>query len=347
MLKCGTTIAEIAAEAGVSKSAVSYVLNGRAKRISADTSKRIREVAKRLDYQPNALVRAIQTKRSHLIGVQWNMLNASISFFGEVMMGMQTVARERGYDVLMAQTGPSPEDSERQIRRFRELRVDGMLIAPCPESAACYASVQEAGLPLVFVNNRVAGSAIPYVQSDDVLGAKLAVRHLIGLGHRRIVTFTNGEKGNFPMWERAEGYRAALREARIPVAPDLIVNAGHESAAEVREAVRSLLARTMVSAFFLSTDLAAIAAMEALREAGKRVPEDVAVVGYANLSEGAHVNPSLTTVDQKTAEMGRLAMTVLIDRIEHPERRHALRNVTTPELVVRASSGTGRQRDTN
>lgn len=334
------TIAQIAREAGVSTASVSYVLNGRPNRLTPATRDRILQIARRYDYQPNALVRAIQKKRTHTIAVLLNLLNSSISFFGEIVVAIQTESRERGYQVLLGQTGPLQDDTEKQVRIYREMRVDGLMMAPNPAAASYYAGLKKAGLPLVFVDGRIPDIGIPYVHSDDVLGAKLAVRHLIGLGHRRIATFAAMESDRVsPIRDRFQGYQEALSEAGRPFDTTLVESVGTAADTEVRHAVLTLLARTSFTALFVATDTQAIIAMETLKDAGKRVPEDVAVIGYANMREGAHVSPRLTSVDQKTEEIGRRAATVLFDLIEYPARKPPLDIMTTPELVIRESCG--------
>lgn len=331
------TVTEIGREAGVSAASVSYVLNGQLHRVSAATRDRILEIARRHDYQPNGLIRAIKAKRTESIGVL--LTDLCVTFFGEVLSAVEIAAEKRGYQVLVGQTHSSQDRVEKQIRLLRQKRVDGIMV--CPSSVPeYYASLKKSGLPLVFVNSGLPGLDVPCVRSDDVLGAKLAVRHLIGLGHRRIAGFGWDAKYRAPTGDyRMAGYEEALREASLPLDPALIEDTGAGTFDDVRAAVRTLLARTSFSALFASTDGSAIAAMEELEAAGKSIPGDVAVIGYGNLAEGAHTRPRLSSVDQKTQAIGQRAVTLLIDLIEHPERKPPLESLTTPELVIRESCG--------
>ncbi|MDD5705066.1 MAG: LacI family DNA-binding transcriptional regulator [Kiritimatiellae bacterium] len=335
------TLSEIGRKAGVSAAAVSYVLAGQTHRVGAATRERILEIARRHDYQPNALVRAIKTKRTESIGVL--LTDFRITFFGEILSAVEVAAEKRGYQVLVGQTHSSHARVEKQVRLLRQKRVDGLLVCPNP-FPEYYAGLKDSGLPLVFVDGSVPGVEIPCVRSDDLLGAKLAVRHLIGLGHRRIAAFAWSSQQRGPVGDaRTAGYEQALREVNLPVDPTLIEETGGGAPDDNRAAIHALLARTKFTALFANNDMAAIAAMEALEVAGKRVPEDVAVIGFANLEEGAHVRPRLSSVDQKTTEIGERAATLLIDLIEHPERKPPVENLTTPELVVRESCGARKQ----
>lgn len=333
------TIESIARELGVSRSAVSHVLNGRGHKVSPETRQRVLDLARRYDYQPNALVRAIQTKRSHSIAVLVPEL--WVSFFSSVVSAIEVAAEERGYQVLVGQTHSSHERAEKQIRLLRQKRVDGLIVSPHPGAMAFYSQLKAAGFPMVFVDSRVPGSGIPCVHSDDVLGATLAVRHLIGLGHTRIATFrVPADQQSLPYGDRLTGYTAALSEAALPLDSGWVAEASNPLS--VHAAASALLPRG-VTALFTPNDLMALYAMEAIKAAGRRVPQDLAVMGYANLSEGAYYTPRLSTVDQKTEDIGRRAAMVLIDRIEQPELTPPMESLTVPELVIRESCGAGRQ----
>ncbi|MDD5706235.1 MAG: substrate-binding domain-containing protein [Kiritimatiellae bacterium] len=282
-------------------------------------------------------MRAIQNKRTHVIGVLVNSLR--ISFFSELVAVIEKTVEERGYQVLIGQTYSRHERVEKQISLFRQQRVDGVLVTPNPVPAY-YARLRAAGLPLVFVSQAVQGVDIPAVISDDVLGAKLAVKHLIEMGHRRIAAFAWAARFRESVPDRyLDGYLEALREAAIPVDRALIEEDSAAEPKQVRTALRKIMKRTAFTALFAQNDLVAMAAIEELKTAGKRVPQDVAVVGYANLAEGAHFTPRLTSVDQKVEEMGRMAAMTLIGQIEHPEQACPIVRSIEPALIIRESCG--------
>ena len=328
------TLADIARELGVSKMTVSRAINNQPL-INAETRARVLEVARRLNYQPNQHARALATNRSHLIGVV--VPDLMHSYFAEIYRGVEAVARPLGYRNLICNTD---EDAAKELDETEALlpRTDGLIVASSlpPGKVGFYKRIIKEGAKVVLIDRRLKGLNCPVVTTDDVQVGMLATEHLIGLGHRRIGhlrgTSASTSEGRF------EGYRRALEKHRLPPDDALVRDCGF-SERDGYEATRLWLAEGDVpGAIFAGNDPAAIGAMQALEEAGRRVGRDVAVVGGGNIHYGDMLRVPLTTVSWSRSEMGQQAARLLLQLIEGeaPDKKQI---VLPPELVVRSSSG--------
>lgn len=329
------TIVDVAQRAGVSKSLVSLVLRG-SPNVSDEKRQRVLDVAARLGYRPNAVARSLVQRRTSLLGVLLSDLHNP--FFAEVIDGIQAEAATHGYRTILG-TGDRVELSEaRALETMLELRAEGLILAsPVLPMRTIAAASRE--LPTVLVARRSRGASVDSVANDDVAGAALAVAHLASLGHARIAHIDGGEGAGAP--QRRRGYERAMRKhglgAHVRVASGSYTEDGG------RRGVTELLAGEPPTAIFAANDLAAIGTLSALAERGIRVPEDVSVVGYDNTALAGVRHIHLTTVDQPRPEMGRTAVTLLLERLEAGRRtgRHVL---MPPSLVVRGSSAPPPQR---
>ena len=330
------TLADIARELGVSKMTVSRAINNHPL-INAETRTRVLEVARRLNYQPNQHARALATNRSHLIGVV--VPDLMHSYFAEIYRGVEAVARPLGYRNLICNTD---EDAAKELDETEALlpRTDGLIVASSlpPAKIGFYKRIVKEGAKVVFIDRRLKGLNCPVVTTDDVQVGMLATEHLISLGHRRIGhlrgTSASTSEGRF------EGYRRALEKHRLPLDDALVRDCGF-SERDGYEATRLWLAEgPLPGAVFAVNDPAAIGAMQALEEAGRRVGRDVAVVGSGNIHYGDMLRVPLTTVSWSRSEMGQQAARLLLQLIEGeaPGKRQV---VLPPELIVRSSTGAG------
>ncbi|HET9334067.1 MAG TPA: LacI family DNA-binding transcriptional regulator [Gemmatimonadota bacterium] len=329
------TIIDVARGAGVSKSLVSLVMRG-ASNVSDEKRQRVMTVAAQLGYRPNAVARSLVQRRTSLLGVLLSDLHNP--FFAEVIDGIQAEAAAYGYRTILG-TGDRVELTEaRALETMLELRAEGLILAsPVLPMRTIAAASRE--LPTVLVARRSRVATVDSVTNDDVAGAALAVAHLAALGHERIAHIDGGEGAGAP--ERRRGYERAMRKhgfgARVRIVPGNYTEDGG------RRGVSELLSGEMPTAIFAANDLAAIGTLSALAERDVRVPEDVSVVGYDNTALAAVRLIHLTTVDQPRPEMGRAAVTLLLERLEGGRR--TIRNVLMPpSLVVRGSTAAPRPR---
>lgn len=334
------TIIDVAKRAGVSKSLVSLVMRG-SPNVSDEKRQRVLGVAADLGYRPNAVARSLVRQRTNLLGVLLSDLHNP--FFAEVIDGIQAEAAERGYRTIIG-TGDRVELSEsRALDTMLELRTEGLILASpiLPMRRIAEASRE---VPTVLVARGSRSSSVDSVANDDTAGAALAVEHLASLGHRRIAHIDGGDGAGAR--ERRRGYERAMD--RHGLAGEARVVAGSYTEEGGWQGVRALLSRGRApTAVFAANDLAAIGTLSALAEQGIRVPEDVSVVGYDNTALAAVHHIHLTTVDQPRPEMGRTAVSLILERLDG--KRAAARHVLMPpSLVVRGTtappSSSGRKR---
>jgi DNA-binding LacI/PurR family transcriptional regulator len=312
------TMRDVARRTGVSIQTVSAVLNGKPG-IGAATTAQVRSAIAELGYQPNLLASSLRSRRSTTIGLL--LPNVANPYFAEQARGVEDVAQARGYSVMLCNTDGDPAKERTYVRLLKQYQAAGVIGGPREESA-----------PLLW-------AASPKV--DDRRGGYVATAHLLDLGHRRIACITGPLLPQSPGEQRLLGYRAALGDWSVAVDERLIVEGAFDFASG-RRAVEVWLQRGPApSAIFAHNDPMAIGAMAALKRAGLRIPEDVAVLGYDGTEIAALYDPPLTTVAQPTYELGAYAMTVLADCIEGNAAAPADPAVPDCALIVRRSTVAG------
>ncbi|HKP17753.1 MAG TPA: substrate-binding domain-containing protein [Gaiellaceae bacterium] len=259
-------------------------------------------------------------------------------FFQEVLVGLKHGVGELGYDLLLFATEqPDGRRPDPYLRRARQHRVDGIVLMGLEPRDPEVQKIVDSPIPVMGVDLDITGNRTSFVSSDNVGGARLAVRHLHSLGHTRIATIS-GPLRTKPGADRSLGYRAEMRALGLDAPAEHEVE-GDFYTESGEEAMRSLLSpRERPTAVFAASDLMALGAIKAAQAAKLRVPEDIAVVGFDDIQLAEHVSPSLTTIRQDKVGIGLAAGKALVEQIENP-------NVTPPvltlpvELVVRASCG--------
>lgn len=326
---------DVARLAGVSHQTVSRVLNDHPS-VSQATRQRVLEAVRQLDYRPNAMARGLAGRRSRIVGV----VSFDTLLYGPAatLLGVERAARAAGYGVSIA----TVERIDRQAvvsatGALAEQSVAGVVVIAPQTAAAAALGSMPAGMPAVAVEADTDG-AIPTVSVNQFAGARMAVEHLLRLGHRTVWQLS-GPRDWLETRGRIEGWRAALADAGAP-APQLMT--GDWSARSGYAAGIRLAARTDVTAVFAANDQMALGMMSALHERGIRVPEDVSIVGFDDIPEAEFLSPPLTTVRQDFDEVGRRCMAALLRRIEAdlpdgPDRPPADPTVA-PSLIVRHST---------
>ncbi len=327
------TIKEVAKLAGTSPAAVSATLSGRASniRVGAATKERIYAAAAQLGYLSNPVARSLATGKTKVVGVMLPYVEAFADhdpFCAQVTNGIiHEVIRDQ-YNVMLY-TGGGVEGGSMAASAV-DSRVDGLVLVLPPRDCAVFAKCEARHIPYVSVVRAPAPGSYS-VNSDDHEGGLLATRHLIGLGHRRIAHLVGSDEISTSP-ERLNGYRQALAEAGLELDPKLVVPAGFDwrRGYMATKILLELPRAEQPTAIFAANDLCAEGAIRALREAGRTVPEDVAVVGYDDTWFASMTHPALTTVRMPIAEMGALAVRMLVDLVEG-------RPVDTPHPVLPVS----------
>ena len=335
-------IREVAKESGVSVSTVSRVFNGY-EDVSPATRERVLAVALKLDYAPSAAARTLVNRRSEMIGV---VLFTGVEhpdihhpFFQEVLVGLKHGIGELGYDLLLFATEQSTSAGKPHsyTRRARQHRVDGVVIMGVDRDDPEVDKLVRSSVPVIAVDIDVVGDHTSYVASDNIGGARLAVRHLHSLGHTRIATIA-GPSTTKPGADRTLGYRAEMAELGLAVLPGYEVE-GDFYPESGEQAMESMLALPEPpTAVFAAADMMAVGAIRAARAAGRTVPGDIAVVGFDDIRVAELLSPPLTTIRQNMVGIGLAAGRALVEQIEDPDATPPV--LTLPvELVVRASCG--------
>jgi DNA-binding LacI/PurR family transcriptional regulator len=332
------TIKDIATLAGVTPTTVSLALNGNP-RISIETRDRISKIAKQLRYVPNYMARGLVGSQSKTLGlVITSMLNP---FYPELSKGIEDKALELGYTVILCSTTHDHGLQGRYIDLLRSRGVDGVVFASVEVNDPDIKPLLDDGFPFVLVNRKLGNRRLDrktdWVVLDNFAGGYMAMQHLLRLGHRRIAVIT-GPMTVSTALERTKGARQAMVDAGLPLDPALVVQCDF-STERAYEETRKLLARpSRPTAMFSQTDHMALGVREAVYEAGLRIPEDVALVGFDNIAAGALHGVELTTISQKIYEMGTMAIDLLCKRIGKPSAPTS-QVVLEPEIVIRRSCG--------
>lgn len=337
----GITIYDLAREAGVGLGTVSRCLNNHPS-VSAKTREKVLAVAKRLSYQPHAHAQRLASRKANTVSTIIPFFTNY--FFIEVLQGVQDKAAELGFDLILYGVN-NPSQAEYYLRRsLHGGRVDGVMFFSMQFPESFVPKFQQMKLPVVIVDSYHEKFDSMLVKNHE--GAMQATRHLISLGHRNI-GMINASLDTRPAKERLSGYKKALEEAQIPFDMERVVitsngkqdgfnrEAGYES---MKEIIRRSIGHNHISAVFIASDVQAIGALQAARELGVRVPEDIAIVGFDDIELAQHAQ--LTTVRQPMHEMGTIALQMLVDRTKNPDAAPKL-STFLPELVIRQTCGAG------
>jgi DNA-binding LacI/PurR family transcriptional regulator len=327
------SLKDVARRARVSHSTVSRALHLPG-RVNEKTAERVRRIAREMGYRPNPIGRSLATRRTATIGVV--VTTVADPFVSEVIAGVEEVAHRRGYAVFLANSNADPEREVSVVRSFQDRRVDGVLVMASRVGALYMPLLKKLSVPIVLIDNQHPGDFAHSISIDDRGGARLAVRHLVELGHRRIA-YIGDRYGLQSNTDRRAGYSAELKAAGIRYCPEHVV-LGDGRAEGGLLAMRSLLElRQPPTAVFCYNDMTAIGALRAVHDAGLGVPACVSMVGFDDLPIASYVEPPLTTVRQPKAEMGRRAAGMLLDALAGgPSNASSIR--VPGELVVREST---------
>jgi LacI family transcriptional regulator len=331
------TQADVARRAEVSQALVSYVLNDKhTVSVPEETRRRIMDAIEELGYVANPQARSLRTRKTDTIAAI--IPDITNPFYPAFARGIQNVAEQRGYNLILSNTDGDPEKERQQLINLGRGHVDGAILAMWNPPADVVRSLLQFGLTLAALSTYqgpVLG--IDSASSDNRAGARAAVAYLIGRGHRRIAVI-GGEHDTPPHRDRVAGYHDALNAAGIMPDPALIHSSKFNEEGGYR-AMRDLLRLDpLPEALFAANDLMAIGAMTAIHETGLRIPDDIAVVGFDDIPAARLVTPQLTTVAQFADQLGRQLAEMLFTRLEGRAPEEPQHVIMPYELIIRHSA---------
>ncbi|WP_221313202.1 LacI family DNA-binding transcriptional regulator [Granulicella aggregans] len=331
---------DIAEELGLSVVTISKVLHNHPD-ISAKTRERVLKHVEARDYQPSMLGRSLVTGNSFLIGlVVPDLLHP---FFAEVAKALSLAVRGSGYSLIISSSEEDPGLELQEMRQLLSRRIDAIVVASTATSGEAFQRMHRNNERVLLIDRKFPIEGGAFVGVDDVAAGRLATEHLIQVGCRNIAHI--GGRENSTGLDRLEGYRQALLAANLPFSPKNVIHRTRvdtNSFGEGAAAARLLLSRKVQpDGIFCYNDPLAIGAMHVLLEAGVRIPEDIALVGCGNLHYDNSLLVPLSSIDQKSSEIGRVAGDIVLKMIANKEKNNGETVVLSPSLVVRASSRRG------
>lgn len=340
-MKKPATVKDIARAAGVSVTTVSLALRDQhTNRISTATREKVLSIANTLNYHPNLAARALVNKQSNIIGLLIKtLLNP---FYSEMAQDIIDRAQERGYRVITCSVEDGVDNHKADVRELVSHGVDGLIICAALLDDKFIFELIEGGLPVAlalrYVNDELGSPAADFVGIDNPRGAYLAVEHLVKMGHRKIVLLV-GPKNTSTGHDRLQGFQVCLDHYGLKPEPALVVE-GDFTRRSGYEVTRDLISKdTEFTAVFATNDHMALGVLDALQEAGLRVPQDVAVVGFDDIEMAGLPGVGLTTVSQKKTVMGRVVVDILVSKIKMETVETVRRVVLEPKLIVRDTCG--------
>ncbi|MET9257101.1 LacI family DNA-binding transcriptional regulator [Streptomyces sp. NPDC003717] len=332
------TMADVARAAAVSVATVSHVLNG-TRPVRPGTRRAVLDAVERLGYAPNGLARSLVTSRTRSIGLA--VPTTGNPYFTEILQGVETVALEHGYSLLVADPHDDPRREVGAARLLHERRVDGVIAVPSADPGGLVAHLQRHAVPAVFLDRLVAAGddapRIDQVCAESAGPTALLVGHLAGLGHRRI-GLVAGRPGLSTTRERVDGYLRGLAEAGLPYDAGLLAHGDSEAAGGERATAALLTLAEPPTALVTANDAMTLGALRALRDRGLSVPGDIALCCFDDFPWADLLTPRLTAVAQPGRDLGATAVRLLLERLAAPDR--PARTVRLPcSFVHRTSCG--------
>jgi len=329
-----TNIRDVAKAAGVSVATVSKVLNGYTT-VNHKTKEKVMRYVKEMQFHPNSAARSLVGRRSMTLGI---FLTTGLAhpFFTQILSGMEQALKTKGYDLIyLAQLSWNKEYSF--VRHCQSRNVEGVVVFGFQHEDMNFEELIGSGMPTLFLDLDVVGGRTGYISSDNREAADRAVDYLVGLNHRKI-SYISGHRDSYVNHHRLEGYKEGLGKAGIPYREEYVAEGDFTREAGYRSMRRLLELPDPPTSVICCSDMSAIGAMEAVRDAGLSIPEDISIIGFDDIEMASLVRPALTTVRQDMITIGRRAVE-LLDELINDEEQSPPQEIVPTELVIRDSCG--------
>ena len=327
------TIRDIAEEAGLSISTVSRVLNGKAQeyRIGTESQKRVREVARKLNYVPNQFAANLKSGKSNTMALIVPSLHNP--FFAEIASRINSEIRKRGYIAIIEDTNENPEIEKKDLKQLISRNIEGLIIVPCGNQWQPIHDLYQQGMPVVCIDRYFENLEIPYVSTDNYEGAFLAARHFLDCGHRKIACIQGVRESNTNKL-RVQGFRDALKAAGI--ADPRIVGSDFTTKNGYQETKRLLRENDNPTAIFALSNTIAMGCMKALRESGLHIPKDISLITFDDHPYLDFLATPLSCISQPIKQISKLAVQSLFATLKNTDHKpeHIL---LKPEIRIRNS----------
>jgi LacI family transcriptional regulator len=330
-----TTIYDVAKKAGVAPITVSRVIN-QTGYISADKRQRVEAAVAELGYVPNRLASSLRSRRTHTLALV--LSDITNPFFTNLARGVEDTASDAGFTVIFCNTDESEAEEQKYLDVLLQKRVDGILLVPARSNPDTLRMLQHNGTPVVVLDRRIPHAQADVVRGDSEGGAYQLTRLLLGLGHRCIAMLT-GPKNVSTSADRVAGYRRALSEAGLARRQQMVFFGDFRQASGYQMAQQALAAQPRPTGLVAANNFITIGALKALQEAGLRVPEDMALVGFDDLPPAMLAFPFFTVATQPSYEIGQTGTRLLLERLENPAARPFQEIILPTEVIERQSSG--------
>jgi DNA-binding LacI/PurR family transcriptional regulator len=329
------TIYDVAKEAGVSIATVSKVINDKGK-ISVETREAVLAIMDRLDYQPSVIASALTGKKTFPLGQL--VPDISNPFFAEIARAIEDQGQHYGYSVVMCSTDNKDEKVERYINLLLQKSVDGIIIATGIDKKDILEQLLSKRVPVVLLAREMPLVAVNTVVVDDYVGGSLAANHLLELGHKRLAILSESAKV-ISSRERVSGFRQTMEGEQIPFREDWLNFCDYKVEDGKQKALQLLLAETedRPTAIFACNDMLAVGALQAAKEAGVKVPDELSIVSFDNTILAKVTDPPLTTIAQPMEHMGKLVVDLIVEELKG-DSGIKQRTVLRPELLIREST---------
>ena len=326
------TMKDIARIAGVSLSTVSHVVNN-SRFVSEEITQRVQKVIAELNYKPSLVARSLKMKETNTLGM---LVTASNNpFFAEVVRHVERYCEEHNYHLILVNTDGNGENLKKHLERLLSKQVDGLLLM-CAEPQDLDPQIMtNIQLPMVVIDWWLQPLNADLIHENSELGGYLATKALLDAGYRKIAVVT-GETSKPITASRLAGYKRAISEQNLQTQPEWVIESHFSYAGGVNAGKEILALEHRPDAIFAMSDTIAIGLYQSLLQAGLRIPQDIAVIGYDNIELAQYLAPPLSTIHQPKARLAKNAVEQLVSRIRQPDKR--IENIQlTPELVVRES----------
>jgi len=329
------TIKDIARQLNISVSTVSRAIRN-ASDVNPETKKAVLALVEEINYQPNQLALSLRNKQTHTIGVIVPNLDYVLSM---MVRGIDEVALEAGYTVMICQSNESFGREIVNTRRLLDSLVDGFIISVSSETKTFdhFKKIQEKNIPMVVFDRVTPALVAPSVRLDNEMGGFIATEHLLEQGYKRIAILA-GPKNLGISNSRMDGYLSALKKHKVKKDDDLIIHCDFNQDYAFFATQELLSMKKRPDAIFTISDRMAIGAMLAIKKKGLRMPEDIGLVGFNNEPVTSLVTPQISSVDMSAFELGKAAAKLFIETMHHHEDMTSVENVLKPKLFIRESS---------